>query len=107
MADDKVSITTLGEVARGPASPINPALMRSIASVTDSLWPNVPILPQMLVGATDGVYLRNVGIPCYGVQGLFMDRLDLRIHGRDERMSVRSFYEGETFLYNLVKALSS
>jgi acetylornithine deacetylase/succinyl-diaminopimelate desuccinylase-like protein len=28
------------------------------------------------------------------------------MHGRDERMSVQSFYEGQTFLYELVKALS-
>ena len=27
-------------------------------------------------------------------------------HGRDERMLVRSFYEGQTFLYEFVKALS-
>ena len=106
-ADDKVSIQILGEVAKGPASPLNPALMRTIASVTDTLWPSTPILPQMLVGATDGLYLRNAGIPTYGVQGLFQDRTDMRIHGRDERMSVKSFYEGETFLYDLVKALSS
>ncbi len=32
-------------------------------------------------------------------------RNDFRAHGRDERMSVKSFYEGQTFLYELVKAL--
>ena len=106
-ADDQVSVKIVGDVERGPASPINLALMKTIAQVTDTLWPGVPILPEMLMAATDGLYLRKVGIPCYGVQGLFMDRNDLRIHGRDERMSVKSFYEGQTFLYRLVKALSS
>jgi acetylornithine deacetylase/succinyl-diaminopimelate desuccinylase-like protein len=31
----------------------------------------------------------------------------MRMHGRDERMPVNSFYEGEAFLYDLVKTLSS
>jgi acetylornithine deacetylase/succinyl-diaminopimelate desuccinylase-like protein len=70
------------------------------------MWPNVPAVPTMVMGATDGRYLRAVGIPTYGVQGLFVDRDDVRAHGRDERMSVQSFYEGQTFLYELVKALS-
>jgi acetylornithine deacetylase/succinyl-diaminopimelate desuccinylase-like protein len=36
-----------------------------------------------------------------------MDRDDIRFHGRDERMGVQSFYEGQVFLYDLVKQLSS
>ena len=46
------------------------------------------------------------GIPTHGVQGIFMDRDDIRFHGRDERIGVQSFYEGQTFLYELVKILS-
>lgn len=106
-ADQQVSINILGDVVRGPASPLNPELMHTIARLTDTLWPGVPTVPVMLVGATDGLYLRNAGIPTYGVQGLFVDRNELRIHGRDERMGVESFYQGQTFLYELVKALSS
>jgi acetylornithine deacetylase/succinyl-diaminopimelate desuccinylase-like protein len=41
------------------------------------------------------------------VQGFFGERDDNRAHGRDERMLVRSFYEGQTFLYELVKILST
>jgi acetylornithine deacetylase/succinyl-diaminopimelate desuccinylase-like protein len=36
-----------------------------------------------------------------------MDRDDIRFHGRDERMGVQSFYEGQAFLYELVKRLST
>ena len=60
----------------------------------------------MVMGATDGMYLRSQGIPTYGVQGFFYDRDDIRFHGRDERLAVRSFYEGQTFLYELVKRLA-
>jgi acetylornithine deacetylase/succinyl-diaminopimelate desuccinylase-like protein len=105
--DGQVSMKIIGTVVRGPASPLNAELMRTIRSVTDSLWPGVPVLPVLLTGATDGLYLRNAGIATYGIQGFFYERDDIRAHGRDERILVRSFYEGQTFLYNLVKALST
>ena len=63
-------------------------------------------VPIMVMGATDGRSLRAAGIPTYGIQGFFMDMDDIRFHGRDERMGVREFYEGQTFLYELVKALT-
>jgi len=47
-ADKHVSIQTLGEVEQGPPSPLNPQLMRSIAKITDSLWPGVPVIPSCL-----------------------------------------------------------
>ena len=105
-ADGQVGMKIVGDFSRGPASPLRPDLMKAINRITDTMWPNVPAVPTMVMGATDGRYLRAAGIPTYGVQGLFVDRDDVRAHGRDERMSVQSFYEGQTFLYELVKALA-
>ena len=62
---------------------------------------------MMVMGATDGRSLRLAGIPTYGIQGFFMDTNDMRMHGRDERMNVKAFYEGQQFLYALVKTLSA
>jgi acetylornithine deacetylase/succinyl-diaminopimelate desuccinylase-like protein len=81
-------------------------VMKTVSRLTDTLWPGVRAVPIMVMGATDGLYLRASGIPTYGVQGFFMDRDDIRFHGRDERMGVTAFYEGQTFLYQLVKALA-
>ncbi len=106
-ADDQVQVKIAEEVTRGPASPINPQLMSAVNKVTDSLWPNVTVVPTMVMGATDGRSLRVAGIPTYGIQGFFLDPKDFRAHGRDERMPVQAFYEGQTFLYDLVKTLST
>ena len=81
-------------------------VVSAMSRVTDSMWPGVIVLPTLATGATDGRYLRAAGIPTYGVQGFFNERDDNRAHGRDERMMVRSFYEGQSFLYELVKALA-
>lgn len=105
-ADNQVSLTISGDVSKGPASPMREDVLRAVSRLTDTLWPGVPAVPIMVMGATDGLYLRAIGIPTYGVQGFFMDRDDIRFHGRDERMGVTSFFEGQTFLYELVKAVS-
>jgi acetylornithine deacetylase/succinyl-diaminopimelate desuccinylase-like protein len=107
VGDDQVSVKILGDTSAGPASPMRPDLLGAINQVTEKIWPGVPTVPIMVMGATDGKYLRIAGIPTYGVQGFFFDRNDIRFHGRDERMSVESFYEGQAFLYDLVKILSS
>jgi acetylornithine deacetylase/succinyl-diaminopimelate desuccinylase-like protein len=106
IADTAVAVSVQGTPIIGPASPIRDDLMQSIASTTASLWPGVPAVPMMVMGGTDGRYLRAAGIPTYGVQGIFYDREDLRFHGQDERVKVRSFYEAQTFLYELVKKLT-
>jgi acetylornithine deacetylase/succinyl-diaminopimelate desuccinylase-like protein len=106
-ADDQVKVTIVGDVSMGPPSPMRDDLMTAVASLTTKLWPGVQAVPMMVMGATDGLYLRAAGIPTYGVQGLFYDRDDIRFHGRDERLKVESFYEGQTFLYQLVKQLTS
>ncbi|MBA4056925.1 MAG: hypothetical protein C0490_19580 [Marivirga sp.] len=61
----------------------------------------------MSTGATDGAHLRNSGIPTYGVCGIFADITDVRAHGKDERIGVKAFYEGQEFLYQVVKEYSS
>jgi len=107
IADDQVDISVDGPVESGPPSPMREDVMNSIRTVTQAMWPGVRAVPMMVMGATDGLYLRAAGIPTYGVQGFFYDRDDIRFHGQDERLKVQSFYEGQTFLYDVVKRLSS
>jgi len=106
IADGQVAVSITNQEENSPSSPLRPDLVSAITRVTDSMWPGVIVLPTLGTGATDGRYLRAVGIATYGVQGFFNERDDNRAHGRDERMMVRSFYEGQTFLYELVKALA-
>jgi acetylornithine deacetylase/succinyl-diaminopimelate desuccinylase-like protein len=104
VADDQVSITVGREMDAGPPSPMRPDLFRAASRITDSMWPGVLAIPTMVMGATDGLYLRSAGIPTYGIQGIFID--DFRAHGRDERVGINDFYQGSAFLYELVKSLA-
>jgi acetylornithine deacetylase/succinyl-diaminopimelate desuccinylase-like protein len=67
----------------------------------------VVVLPVLQAGATDGRFLRAAGIPTYGVSGMFRDVDDVRAHGKDERIPVRSLYEGQEFVWRLVTALTA
>jgi acetylornithine deacetylase/succinyl-diaminopimelate desuccinylase-like protein len=104
--DDKIGVTPIGEPRPSQPSPLRPDVMGSIERITSEMWPGVPVIPTMSTGATDGLYLRNAGIPVYGVDGLFNETDDTRAHGRDERIGVKEFYEGREFLYRLVKTLA-
>jgi acetylornithine deacetylase/succinyl-diaminopimelate desuccinylase-like protein len=106
VADEQVKITIKTDEGKSPASPMRPDIINAFNRVTDTMWPGVITLPTMAVGASDGRYLRAVGIPTYGLSGLFNERDDNRSHGRDERRSVQAFYEGQTFMYEIVKLLA-
>jgi acetylornithine deacetylase/succinyl-diaminopimelate desuccinylase-like protein len=95
------------ELAQADPSPLTNDIMGPVTSITKSIFGDIPVIPFMSTGATDSKYLRAVGIPAYGVSGLFVEPTDLRIHGRDERVLQKSLYDSQEFLYRLVKALSS
>ncbi len=107
LADDQISVTPIGTPVLSPPSPLNPQIMQAVERLTAEFWPGIPVIPIMQAGATDGSYLRNAGIPTYGHSGLGTDVVDVRIHGKDERILVKSFLDGHEYLYRLVKALSS
>jgi acetylornithine deacetylase/succinyl-diaminopimelate desuccinylase-like protein len=106
LADDGISVTPTGRATPSEASPLNPEVLRAVEKLTAEFWPGTPVIPTMVTGATDGLYLRNAGIPTYGVDGFGTDIFDVRAHGKDERMPVKSFYEGLEFGYRLIKELT-
>ena len=99
-----LAVTADGEATNSPPSPLTPELLAPIEQITRQMWPGVTVVPTMSTGATDGLYLRNAGIPVYGVSGLFYG--ETFSHGMNERIPVESFYQGQEFLYRLVKVLS-
>jgi len=105
--DPGIEVTWIDKPKPSPPSPLDVAVMRPIEEVTNEFWPGVPVMPLMATGASDSLYLRNAGIPSYGVSGLFAELNDSRAHGRDERVGIPQFYDSLQFLYVLVKRLAS
>src|SRR2546426_291995 len=107
VADDRIAMRTTYAPIPSPPSPLTPAIMGPIERLVAEQFPGVPVVPVMGAGATDGLFLRNAGIPSYGVSAVFDDPNDIRAHGRDERIRVQSFYDALEFWYRMMQAFSS
>ncbi len=106
LADEQIVVTQLNQPVLSAPSALHEEIMGAIEKLSQQFWPGAVVLPVMSAGATDGSYLRNAGIPTYGHSGLAGDVNDFRAHGKDERVLVKSFHEGNEYLYRLVKMLS-
>jgi acetylornithine deacetylase/succinyl-diaminopimelate desuccinylase-like protein len=84
--------------------PLDPAIIDPMKQLSARYFRGVPVVPTMSTGATDGLYLAAVGIPTYGVPGIWTDPDANGIHGLNERMEVQSLYTGRDYLTDLVKA---
>jgi acetylornithine deacetylase/succinyl-diaminopimelate desuccinylase-like protein len=99
-------LSVISPAKPSPASPLTPEFFGAVERVTKEMWPGVYVVPVLETGASDGLFLRQAGVPVYGVSGVFFDVDDVRAHGRDERVGVRSYFEGVEFMYRLLKALT-
>ena len=105
VGDSQVSVSRVGEAHPGPAAPLLPEVVEAVSRAVGEMWPDVPVVPTMLTGATDGRILRRAGIPTYGL-GAFKNVEDSRAHGRDERIGIRQFREERALLASIVTRLS-
>jgi acetylornithine deacetylase/succinyl-diaminopimelate desuccinylase-like protein len=83
--------------------PLDPKIVGPMMQVAGKYFPGVPIVSMMSTGATDGLYMAAVGIPTYGVPGLWLDPDGNGMHGLNERMEVKGLYTGRDYLTDLVK----
>lgn len=83
--------------------PLRPAIVDPAVALGKKMFPGVPMLTTISAGATDGRYLGSVGIPTYGIPGIFDDPDYGHVHGLNERIRVKSLYEGRDYMVELVR----
>jgi acetylornithine deacetylase/succinyl-diaminopimelate desuccinylase-like protein len=98
----KVSIERRRDASNAPA--LTEEIMEPVEAAAKALWPGVPIVPSMVAGATDGRILMNAGIPTYGINGMFSKSGENNAHGLNEKIRVKSLYEGREFPESIVRA---
>jgi acetylornithine deacetylase/succinyl-diaminopimelate desuccinylase-like protein len=104
--DTTVHVAPLDTAVPSPASPLRPDVFSAVEASVKAIWGSVPIVPIMETGATDGLFLRNAGVPVYGFSGLFIPIDDVRAHGKDERILIASFDDALDFTYDLLKRIT-
>ena len=101
-----VSVTQTYPFIPSPPSPLKPEITGPVTDVAQEFWPGINVVPSMSTGATDGLYVRNVGIPVYAVAAFEKDASDFRAHGQDERIQIEGFEKATDYWYRLIKNLS-
>ena len=102
-----ISVEQVYPYMSSPPSPLEPGIVGTITRVAEEFWPGILVVPQMSTGATDAIFVRNVGIPVYGVSAIAGDPNDARAHGQDERIRINSFEVATEYWYRLAKAVST
>ena len=87
-----------------PAPPLDPKIIGPMEMLVAKYWPGLKVIPSMANGYTDATFLGAVGIPTYGIPGMWGDPDGNGAHGLNERMEVKSVYIGRDFMFDLVKA---
>lgn len=84
--DPGISFATGVDWPVTPPSPLRADVTAAVQAAVSARAPGLKATPGMDAGATDSVFWRALGIPSYGVSGLFMRAEDVFIHGLDERI---------------------
>ena len=107
-ADPGVTVTAIPPLRPSPPPPpLDPKVMDPAKKLAARYFPGVPVVPTMSNGYTDATFLGAVGIPTYGVPGIWGDPDGNGAHGLNERIEVRSVMVGRDYLFDLIKAYAN
>ena len=106
--DPLVKITTIPPVRPlASAPPFSAKIFGPAEKLAAEMFPGIPMLPTQSTGATDAIFLAPISIPTYGVPGIFYEADGGGIHGLNEKMRVKSLYDGRDYLFRLVKSYAN
>ena len=106
LAGDSVVVTVPYPPVPSDPSPLRPELMTLLDQLAARYFPGAPVIPMMASGATDGLYLRNAGIPVYDPGALAGAEGEANAHGLNEKVREKSVYDAVAFWYDMVKGLA-
>jgi acetylornithine deacetylase/succinyl-diaminopimelate desuccinylase-like protein len=104
--DPGISFSTGVDWPVTPASPLRPDVTAAVQAALAARDPALKATPGMDAGATDSVFWRALGIPSYGVSGLFMRPEDSFAHGLDERVPASAIAPALTHWEVLLRRLA-
>lgn len=101
VANPKIQVTVMGSPVVSPVSELRPDIERAIARSIHKRYLGVPLSPYLESGGTDGMIYRTAGIPTWASSGVFIKPEEMFAHGLDERIPVKSFYDGLEHIHDL------
>jgi acetylornithine deacetylase/succinyl-diaminopimelate desuccinylase-like protein len=94
--------------SRGKTSSTDTPLYAALTHASNKIWPNAPVTTYLFQAGTDAAAWRSRGVPVYGIYPYPITNDDLsRMHGNDERMSLKSLDEGTEMIYQTLLEIVS
>lgn len=107
LAGPDVTVTLADSSPESGPSPLREDVVGAYKAAIATRFKEAPIIPMMSAGATDGSYFRNVGIPVYGVGGLWGIVGEKEgAHGLDERVLIEGFHGQVPIWEDLLRRLA-
>jgi acetylornithine deacetylase/succinyl-diaminopimelate desuccinylase-like protein len=100
--DPAVTIVDAENVNQRPATPpsgLDTEGFHALEHAQQKVFPGVPTIPIMQVGATDSAQLRAKGVQAYDIGSVLGPEELKRVHGNDERIRIAGFGKFVQFLY--------
>jgi len=108
VADDAtLEWSVVGVPVSSPTSDFSTEIMTAIEASLAPIHPDLPIVPEMGSGTTDGAYFRAAGIPSYSLSGIFINPKDSFAHGLNERVPRASIEGSLLFWRAMVEELAT
>jgi acetylornithine deacetylase/succinyl-diaminopimelate desuccinylase-like protein len=108
LAGNKVEVLPISsDMSNPPSSGRKMSFFRKLKAAIELLEGPIPVLPFVTTGATDLRYFRNLGIPAFGFSPIRLSKEELlRMHGKNERISLENVTRGIEGTYEIVKFLA-
>ena len=105
-AEPALTLKSVNDFSSSPPSPLRPDVTAAVARAVAARFPGFVPVPGMDAGASDSVEYRGLGIPSYGVSGMFIRASDVFIHGLNERVPEASIAPALAHWRSLLTELS-
>jgi carboxypeptidase PM20D1 len=87
-----------------PESPVEDPSFERLAQTVGEVFPGVPAVPFLVLGATDSRHYAELTPRLYRLSPFLLEFGDLkRVHGTNERLSVASLADGVRFYRRLIE----
>jgi acetylornithine deacetylase/succinyl-diaminopimelate desuccinylase-like protein len=106
LVGDSIAVTVIYKAVTSDPSPLRADLMSLLERLSSRYFPGAPVIPSMSIGATDGLFLRNAGIPTYSLSAVAEVDGEANAHGLNEKVRVKSIYDAVAFWNDMVRGLA-
>jgi acetylornithine deacetylase/succinyl-diaminopimelate desuccinylase-like protein len=92
--NNAIEFVRLDSPVESPISELRDDVMAAVNKAVHTRYPNVQTIAYMESGGTDGMHFRKAGIPTWAVSSVFTRPDEMFAHGLNERLPIKTFYDG-------------